>query len=216
MGMPNFINYFRCSTQLQGLNGLGMAAQKNSVESFVKQQNGTIIAEFAEIESGAKNDRPQLMAALSLAKKTKATLLVARLDRLSRDSAFLITLQRSEVSFVCVDMPQCDSFSIALYAILAQKERETIALRVKVALEAAKRRGVKLGTKDPVRQVRLMNEGSRRAKQEFREKMIPIVQEIRATGVRTLQGVADCLNRKGLRTRTGKSFVPGTISNLLE
>ena len=112
-------------------------------------------------------------------------------------------------------MPECDRFTVSLFAILAQRERELIAERTRLALQAAKKRGVYLGAVDPVRQVRLMNEGSRRAKVEFRQKIVPTIEEIKATGVATLQGIADCLNRRGIKTRTGKSFLPGTVSSIL-
>jgi DNA invertase Pin-like site-specific DNA recombinase len=150
-----------------------------------------------------------------MCRKTKATLLVARLDRLSRDAAFLITLKKSEVAFTCVDMPECDHFTVSLFAILAERERILIGLRTKLALQAAKKRGIVLGAVDPARQVKLMNEGSRRAKVEFRGKMLPIIREIQSAGVSTLQGITDCLNRRGIKTRTGKNFLPGTVSSLL-
>src|ERR1019366_685376 len=160
----NFCTYVRVSTKSQGLDGLGIAAQTDSVVGYVEKQGGVIIGQFAETESGAKDDRPQLAAALAMCRKTKATLLVARLDRLSRDAAFLITLKKSEVAFTCVDMPECDHFTVSLFAILAERERILIGLRTKLALQAAKKRGIVLGAVDPARQVKLMNEGSRRAK----------------------------------------------------
>jgi DNA invertase Pin-like site-specific DNA recombinase len=104
---------------------------------------------------------------------------------------------------------------VSLFAILAQRERELIAERTRLALQAAKKRGVRLGAVDPIRQVRLMNQGSRRAKVEFRQKLLPIIDEIRKTGVATLQGIADCLNRRGIKTKTGKEFWPGTVSSIL-
>lgn len=214
--MKTFVSYARVSTKHQGLDGLGIAAQNDAVETFAKAQEGEIIARFAETESGARDDRPELQAALAMCKKMKATLLVARLDRLSRDAAFLITLQKSDVNFTCVDMPECDRFTVSLFAILAQKERENIALRTKLALQAAKKRGVKLGTKNPQRQVKLMTEGNQKRKEEYRRMILPVISEIQATGCKTLQSVCDCLNRRGLRTRTGKSFVPGTVSVLLK
>jgi len=210
-----FVTYVRVSTKMQGLDGLGIASQTDSVNGYVEKQGGSIIGRFAETESGAIDDRPQLAAALAMCRKTKATLLVARLDRLSRDAAFLICLQKSQVEFRCVDMPECDRFTVSLFAILAQRERELIAERTRLALQAAKKRGVRLGAVDPIRQVRLMNQGSRRAKVEFRQKLLPIIDEIRKTGVATLQGIADCLNRRGIKTKTGKEFWPGTVSSIL-
>jgi len=213
--MRQFVTYLRVSTKTQGINGLGILAQSDAVRSYVEKTSGEIIGQFSETESGAKDDRVQLAAALAMCRKTKATLLVARLDRLSRDAAFLICLQKSQVEFRCVDMPECDRFTVSLFAILAQREREIIAERTRLALQAAKKRGVRLGAVDPVRQVQLMNQGSRRAKIEFRQKLLPIIDEIKRTGAVTLQSIATCLNRRGIKTRTGKEFWPGTVSSIL-
>src|ERR1017187_1278743 len=122
--MIKFIEYSRVSSKMQGIDGYGIDAQKYAVSEYVKKLvGGEIIGSYSEQESGAKNDRPELLKALAQAKKEKAVLLVARLDRLSRDSAFLITLKKSEVEFRCVDMPECDQFTVSLFAILAERER---------------------------------------------------------------------------------------------
>jgi len=201
---------------MQSLDGLGIAAQKDAVLGYVEKQNGEMLGQFSEVESGAKNDRPQLTAALALCKKTKAILLVARLDRLSRDAAFLISLQKSEVTFCCVDTPECDKFTVSLFAILAQRERELIGQRTRLALQAAKKRGVVLGTKTPDRQVRLMCAASTQAKEEFQEKVRPIVREIQNAGCTTLQEIANCLNARGVSTRrNGGKWHPATVKRVM-
>lgn len=206
-----FVAYFRVSTKMQGLDGLGIAAQTHSVQTFVEKQGGEIVGHFAETESGAKDDRPQLLAALTMCRKAKAVLLVARLDRLSRDAAFLLSLRKSDVEFRCVDMPECDRFTVSLFAVLAERERDLISSRTRLALQAAKRRGVRLGTTTPDRQVVLMNIGARRAKEQFAAKIRPIVQEIREAGIRTWAGLAQALNRRGISSRTGGTWYGSTV-----
>lgn len=211
--MKKWVKYLRVSTKVsQGIDGLGIAAQSDSVSNYVQRVGGDVIGEFIEAESGTINDRPQLMAALALCKKHKATLLTARLDRISRDSCFLISLKKSEVEFCCVDMPEADRFSVSLFAILSERERDQISLRTRLALQAAKRRGVKLGNPHHEESVKLMVAGSKAAKVRFQEKMKPMIEEIKKTaGISTLQGIADCLNRRGILTRTGKTWHPTTV-----
>lgn len=201
-----WIAYARVSSaQHQGADGLGIAGQLDSMRNHAQRTGGTIVAEFVEVESGAVDDRPQLNAALALAKKEGATVLVARLDRISRDAAFILGLTKNNVRFVCVDNPHADIFLLQITAVIAEQERRAIRTRTRMALQAAKRRGVRLGTRTPERQVRLMVEANRRAGIDFARKIGPAIDSIRATGVTTLQGIADCLNRRGIATRTGKT-----------
>ena len=191
---------------------MGLAAQKNSCEQYVKQQEGGVVAEFTETESGGRNDRPELLAAMALAKKENAKLLVARLDRLSRDSVFLITLKKSEVEFVCVDMPTLDNFTVSLYAILAEREKLLCSARTKAALAAAKRRGVKLGNPRPWESIGKAHAAATAAKVVFKQKMQPIIQEIREAGMTTLAQIAHCLTVRGIKTRQGKmTWYPATV-----
>jgi DNA invertase Pin-like site-specific DNA recombinase len=136
---------------------------------------------------------------------------VAKLDRLSRNALFLLKLQSGNVDFICADSPNIDRFTVGILALVAEKEKIMISERTKAALQMARNRGVKLGTRTPERQVKLMVEGSRKAKLEFRSKVLPIILEIRDAGVKTLQGVCDCLNRRGIKTRTGKTWFPTTV-----
>ncbi len=198
--MKNFVLYRRVSTTRQGVSGLGLESQDDTVRRYVTSQNGTVIADFLEIESGKKTDteRPQLANALQECRRQKATLVVAKLDRLSRNADFLLRLQNGNVDFVCCDCPNVDRFTVGVLALVAQRERELISERTKSALEAARKRGVKLGTKHPQRQVKLMVEGYRRQKEAFMEGVRPIIEEIKSTGVSTLTGIAECLNRRGI------------------
>ena len=216
--MKSFVTYCRVSTTNQGREGLGMASQIETVRRYVQAHGGQTVREFLEVESGGKTDagRPQLAEALALSKKCKGVLVVAKLDRLSRNAEFLLRLQNAGVDFVCCDCPNVDRFTVGILALVAQRERELISERTKAALQMAKQRGVKLGAVNPERQVKLMNEGARKGKEEFAGRILPIIREIQSTGVKTLQGVADCLNRRGILTRRGCQFVPTQIHLLLK
>ena len=196
-----------------------MEAQAEAVSHFVKARSGTIIAQFCEVESGAKTDleRPQLALALAEARKNGATLVVAKLDRLSRNAEFLLRLQNSSVDFVCADCPNVDKFTCGILALVAQREREMISERTKAALAAAKKRGIKLGNPNTERQMPVMWQAARKAKTDFRAKTLPVIEEVERTGVHTLQGLADCLNRRGIPTRTGKGgWYPSSVRAILE
>lgn len=140
-----YVAYYRVSTKMQGVSGLGLEAQKNMVRNYVNC-NTCIIQEFTEIESGKKNNRTELLKALELCKKENATLVIAKLDRLSRNVAFIATLMDSKINFVCVDMPNANSFTIHIFAALAEQERKMISERTKKAL-AEKKKTQKLGQK---------------------------------------------------------------------
>ena len=215
--MKKFITYCRVSTKMQGRSGLGMESQKNIVTSFVERAGGEIVSEFCEVESGSKSDagRPQLALALGECKKQGATLLVAKLDRLSRNAEFLLRLQNANTDFVCCDAPNVDKFTCGILALVAQREREMISERTKAALKAARNRGIRLGNPNPERSVELMVAGNRRGKEEFTKKILPIVLEIRSTGISSLSGIATCLNRRGIETRNGKKWFPASVKNLL-
>jgi DNA invertase Pin-like site-specific DNA recombinase len=213
--MKTYVGYFRVSTDKQGLDGYGMTAQKEIVARYISAQNGNLVAEFSEVETGKNNDRPELAKALALVKKQRATLVIAKLDRLSRNAAFLLTLQNAGCDFVCCDCPNADKFTIGILALVAQRERELISERTKSGMAVAKARGAKIGTQNPEAAVRSMVTGARKAKASFAGKMASTVAEIRSSGISTLQGVADCLNRRGFSTRTGKQWFPTSVRNLL-
>lgn len=145
-----FVAYLRVSTQKQGRSGLGIEAQREAVRRFVADRHGKIIAaEFVEIETGKNDDRPQLAKALKRCRATGATLVVAKLDRLSRNAAFLLTLRDSGAPFVAADLPEANTMTVGVMALVAQQEREAISKRTKEALAAAKARGKKLGGRRP-------------------------------------------------------------------
>lgn len=140
-----FVTYYRVSTPKQGESGLGLEAQQIAVKKHLQQVSGTEIASFTEIETGKSNSRPKLQEALLRCRQTRATLLVAKFDRLSRNAAFLLTLRDSGLEFVAADMPTANNLTIGVLAVVAEHEREMISKRTKEALQAAKARGTKLG-----------------------------------------------------------------------
>ena len=215
--MKSFVLYRRVSTNRQGVSGLGLESQDETVRRYVSNQKGTVVGEFVEVESGKNNDRPQLTLALTECRRLKATLVVAKLDRLSRNAEFLLRLQNGNVDFVCCDCPNVDRFTVGILALVAQRERELISERTRSALQMAKKRGVRLGTRHPHRQVKLMVEGYRRQRMAFVSKVQPIIDEIKTTGVKTLQGIAECLTRRGIPTRTGKTvWFPSTVKTVVD
>jgi DNA invertase Pin-like site-specific DNA recombinase len=213
-----YIGYYRVSTDRQGLDGNGITSQREIVRRFIESQHGVLEQEFSEVESGRKTDehRPQLAAALEFAKRNKATVIIAKLDRLARNAEFLLSLQNSGVDFVCCDCPNADKFTVGILALVAQRERELIGERTRLGLAAAKSKGVKLGTPNPEKAVAAMAMVNKSAKIEFAAKVLPVIEEIRSAGVQTLQGICDCLNRRGISTRTGKTWYPATVRNILQ
>jgi DNA invertase Pin-like site-specific DNA recombinase len=211
------IGYFRVSRDSQKIDGYGMTSQREIVRRFVESQNGILEREFSEVESGkySDSDRPQLAAALDYCKRNKATLVIAKLDRLARNAEFLLRLQNSGVDFVCCDCPNADRFTVGILALVAQRERELISERTRLGLAAAKSKGVKLGTPNPQKAVAAMKSANKSGRTDFIVKVLPIIQEIQSAGVHTLQGIADCLNRRGIPTRSGKTWHPSTVRNII-
>jgi DNA invertase Pin-like site-specific DNA recombinase len=209
--------YYRVSTQKQGSSGLGLDAQRAAVRAFVPDaaQLGT---EYVEIESGKKNQRPQLLAAIAEARRMGATLLIAKLDRLSRNAGFIFALRDSGVDFVCCDMPDANTLTVGLFAVIAQHERETISKRTKEALAAKKARGVKLGspanfTPAVIAQGQAAMQANAREHQANRQAA-RLAGLLRAQG-HTLWQIAAELNQAGYRTRRGNVFHATTVQRLL-
>src|SRR6202162_2274169 len=142
---PRYVAYYHVSTDRQGRSGLGLEAQRTAVEALLKRSPGTLRAEFTEVQSGKDDDRPQLREALKLCRLTNSTLLIAKLDRLSRNVAFLATLQQSGTKFVACDLPEANELVVHILAAVAQAERKAISERTKAALARAKARGLRLG-----------------------------------------------------------------------
>ena len=145
MADGRFISYLRVSTQRQGQSGLGIEAQRAAVTQFLNGGSWSLVREVVEVESGKKNDRPKLAEAIAMCRAYGATLVIARLDRLSRDAAFLMTLKNSDVDFVATDLPTADRTTVGFMSVMAQSVREGISRNTKTALAAAKARGQQLG-----------------------------------------------------------------------
>ncbi|MCG0995018.1 recombinase family protein [Acetobacter indonesiensis] len=203
--MASFVTYFRVSTARQGASGLGIEAQQAAVTEYVKQSGGKVLASFTEVESGKKNDRPKLVQAMERCRLTGAMLLIAKLDRLSRDAHFLIGLEKAGVEFVAADMPQANRLTVGIMALVAQQEREAISARTKAALAAAKARGTKLGGyREGARKVdyRLSVQSRQAAASAFSQKVGPMVAKFYAEGI-GLRQVAARLNEMGIKTPRG-------------
>ncbi len=215
--MTPFIAYYRVSTSGQGRSGLGLEAQRQAVHAFI----GSAPAhEFTEVESGKRSDRPELLKALDLAELTGSALIVAKLDRLSRDVEFLSRLQKAPVKIVFADMPFADSFMIGIMAQVAQWEREQISKRTKAALRVAKERGRALGGDRGNLASRSAEASSRsaelrsRAARERARKVLPHVQRARAEGFRTYKAIAAYLNRRGIRAARGCEWSGAQVQRL--
>ena len=215
MAKGKFVAYYRVSTNRQGKSGLGLAGQRKAVEDYLNGGKWTLVDEFTEVESGKNRDRPQLAEALALAKKTKATLVIAKLDRLSRSVSFIANLMDSGVNFVAADMPHADRFMLHVYAAMAEEERRRISERTKAALAAAKRRGVKLGCPVPDKGAKAAAKVHRRNAKRFAENALPVIKEIRESGATSLRGIAKALNARGIKSARGGSWGPQAVANVL-
>lgn len=212
-----YITYYRVSTQKQGNSGLGLEAQQAAVRSFVTDQSH-IVEEYIEIESGKKNARPQLQAAITLAQSQKATLLIAKLDRLSRNAGFIFALRDAGVDFVCCDMPDANTLTVGLFAVIAQHERETISKRTKEALLAKKARGAKLGSSQNLTDT-ARNKGrevrQRNARDNPQNKQAAKLCSLLQARGSSLQQIVNELNEAGFRTRRGKPFYHSAVQRFL-
>ena len=215
-----FVAYYRVSTARQGRSGLGLEAQRRAVLEHIGKAPDH---EFTEVESGKRADnRPELMKALDLAELTGSTLIVAKLDRLSRNAAFLLALRdRSKVPIIFADMPQADRLVIGVMAMLAEWEREQIGDRTRKALASAKARGTVLGgDRGNLGAVRAAGAAaSARNRSEAAKaraaKVLPHIEAARAAGHRTTRAIAGYLNRKGIRTVRGADWRSGSVGRLL-
>lgn len=215
--MKTFVAYYRVSTQKQGLDGYGIAAQKSAVNQYIGSLgNAELIASFEEVESGSNNDRPQLAAAIQLAKSRKATLCIAKLDRISRNASFLMQLQDSGVEFVATDMPSADRFTVSILACVAQRERELISARTKAGLAVAKARGVALGGPNLPEARIAAHKAIQERKRIFAASAIEYIREIQSTGIQSLTRIADCLNKRGEKTPRGARWTATAVSRVLE
>lgn len=211
-----FISYYRVSTKRQGESGLGLEAQQATVKAFLKPGD-SLVAEFVEVESGKRNDRPKLMEAIDLAKRESATLLIAKLDRLSRNAAFIFALRDSAVEFKACDLPDANTLTVGIFAVLAQHERELISQRTKAALAAKAARG------ETWERNKLTDEARKAGVAARQEKARQNVENRRAAELAQLyrqqgmgyQRIADQLNRHGHKTRNGAAFKAMSVKRLL-
>ena len=215
----NFVSYLRVSTDRQGKSGLGLEAQRKAVADHVAGK-GQIAAEYVEIESGTRNERPQLARALAEAKRIGAVLLIAKLDRLARNVAFIANLLEAGVEIAAADMPEANRFLLHVMAAVAEHEAKAISDRTKAALAAAKARGVALGWAMPERHeeqrlaaLKGAQAGAIKADQHA-ANVLPVIRGIAARHL-SLRQIADEMNTRGIKTARGGLWHAGTIRNII-
>lgn len=233
--MCRVVAYYRVSTEGQGRSGLGLEAQKEAVAGLCQSRGWQIVAEFTEVESGKRDDRPQLHAAMHRAKVTGAVLVIAKLDRLSRSAAFLTALQESGTRFVAADMPEACETTVGILAVMARAERKAISRRTREALAAAKARGTwkksdgkpyksgtRLGNPNGAAALRRASKGNAAALEAVKANAAsraadyaPIIADIQAAGATSLPAIARELNERGIVTPRGGRWHPSSVRNLL-
>lgn len=212
----NCIGYLRVSTSRQGRSGLGLDAQRDAIIRFTTG-NGYLVSDFyRDIQSGANDDRPGLTAAIARAQKEKCPVVVAKLDRLGRSVHFIAGLMAHRVPFIVAELGvDVDPFTLHLWAALAEKERRLIAERTRQALLAKRDRGERLGNPN-ITEVAKAGAARRQVQaDEHAERVLPIIAEIRRAGVSTLQGIADALNARGVRSARGGRWHPSTVRDVV-
>jgi DNA invertase Pin-like site-specific DNA recombinase len=216
-----WVEYYRVSTVKQGKSGLGLEAQRQAVDAYLNGGKWVLAAEYTEVESGKRTDnRPQLAAALAACKKLKAKLIVAKLDRLSRNLAFIAALMESGVEFVACDMPVANKLTIHILAAVAEHEREVISQRTKDALAEARKRlakqGKKLGNPNIAQAAKLGAATNRENADQFAANTRPVIRQIQANGVTSLRGIARVLNARGVPSARGTPWSPVAVSNVIK
>ena len=217
------VSYLRVSTAKQGLSGLGLEAQRAAVEHFTAAGGHTLVADFLEVESGSKADRPQLAAALTSCRLHRATLIIAKLDRLARNVAFIANLMDGGVEFVACDMPHANRLTLHLLAAIAEHEREMISQRTKGALQAAKARGVRLGNPkgaaallDGCKSAAQASGAVRQAKAARHAAAVgPIALDLHGEGLNNRE-IARELNRRGVPSQSGNSWYSEQVRRTLQ
>ncbi len=216
--MKKYIAYYRVSRKVQGISGLGLSAQKSSVEKYVTGQDGTILMEYTEIETGTnKRDRVEIHKAIQQAKNEGAILVIAKLDRLARNVSFVSSLMDAGIEFVAVDMPSANHFTIHIFSALAEQEAKLISTRTKQALAELKKKGVKLGSPK-----NLTNDARNKGVQTIKENALnndrnrqaqSIISNCKEKGM-TYRQIADYLNELNFKTRYGKQFLASSVHQL--
>ena len=221
--MCKVIAYYRVSTEGQGRSGLGLDAQRQAVTALCQSRGWHIMADYTEVESGKSADRKQLIAALHHAKVTGGTLVIAKLDRLSRNAAFIAALQDSGAKFIAADMPEANELTVHIMAAVAQAERQAISKRTREALAAAKMRGVKLGNPNGAAAIRRAARGNSAAVKvishnavSFALDLAPIIEQLREEGITSLPQLARKLNEGGFATARGGKWHPSNVKNVCQ
>lgn len=220
MATGKFVSYFRVSTERQRRSGLGLEAQRKSVHDFLNGGRWDLIADFTEIESGKRNDRPELAKALAACRLHRATLLIAKIDRLSRNAAFLLNLRDAGVDFVAADLPDANRMTVGIMAIIAEHERDAISTRTKQALAAAKARGTRLGSPanlslESAAKGRAMGSEAKRALVDKRlADLAPVISSIVADGNVSLQQIATELNSRRVPASRGGAWSPVQVARI--
>ena len=221
MAKGKFISYLRVSTQRQGRSGLGLEAQRKAVTDYLDGGKWELLQELVEVESGKSKDRPKLAEALRLCRVYNATLLVAKLDRLARNVAFVSALMEAKVKFVAADLPEANELTVHIMAAMAEYEAKAISARTKAALAAARERGVKLGgyrwnIGSLSKRGRTLALKARRDKiGKWAADLLPIVRTIQNDGVTSLHQIAAVLNERGILTARGGKWSAVQVQRLL-
>lgn len=223
MASGKFVGYVRVSTYRQGKSGLGIDAQRKAITDYLNGGNWELIAEYVEVESGKLDERIELQKALNHCRLTSATLIIAKLDRLSRDSHFIGSIMKSDVEFIICDMPSANKFTIHILAAVAEHEREMISTRTKAALQAAKARGKALGnpanlTSAAAENGRILGVKARQIKaNEFATKVFGTIKAFIDQEM-SLNQIARELNKKGILTARGKEgrWTATAVNNILK
>lgn len=216
--MKTYVAYLRVSTTKQGIDGLGMEAQ----ESAIKAYNGNVIEKFIEVESGKRNDRPELIKAMEYCKMTGSTLIIAKLDRLARNVHFISGLMESKIEFVACDFPEANNLTLHIMAAFAEHEAKAISARTKAALAIAKSRGIKLGTDNlsclpPEKMIAARTKGTEIVKQradDYAQKVITVVRSLQSQGM-SLRAIAKELGGLNIRTARGGAWTPTAVKNII-
>lgn len=215
------VSYIRVSTKKQQDSGLGLEAQKAAIAAYVRQHGATTLASYVEVESGKNNARPELAKALRQARVTRSRLVIAKMDRLGRNAAFLLNLRDSGVDFVCCDDQNTTPLTIGIKAVIAEEEARAISARTVAALQAAKARGQRLGNPNGAEALRRAGKGNaashvaRKAKADaFAVDLVDVLADVEQSGHTTLAAIASELNQRGIKTARGGVWHPATVANV--
>jgi DNA invertase Pin-like site-specific DNA recombinase len=226
--MPDIIAYYRVSTRQQGHSGLGLEGQRAAVEGYARQTGARIKSSYVEVESGKRVDRPELARALAHARRSRATLVVAKLDRLARNVEFLAKIMNSDVEFIACDYPAANRLTLHIMSAVAEAEAKATSDRTKAALAAAKARGTKLGSARPghwegreERRLAGLVKARTQSVQVIAQKardaysdLLPTMTRMKAQGL-SLRDIAEKLNAKGHTTRRGRPWNPVQVARVL-